>query len=113
VRQVLTWRDEGSQTAALSVLAVGPSRVIVAVGDDCREKMCARIDDAARKAGSALGSILNVRELAPQAFRHRWVRGSDSGEGRNTYLFGCTVLEEVEGAGVSDDTRTIEKCRMY
>jgi hypothetical protein len=47
--------------------------------------MCARIDDAVRKAGKRSWS---VRELAPQAFRHRWVRGRIAKEraGKRTFL---------------------------
>ncbi len=53
--------------------------------------------------GSALG-ISSVRELAPQAFRHCWVRGRIAKDGGKTYLFGCTVIGEVKGARGSDNT---------
>lgn len=41
--------------------------------------------------------ITSVRELAPQAFRNRCVRGRIAKEGTGDIPFGCTVLEEVEG----------------
>ena len=49
------------------------------------------------KQGRALEGISSVRVLAWQAFRHHWV-GSDEKESGRTNHFGCTVLEEVEGA---------------
>jgi hypothetical protein len=30
--------------------------------------------------------------------------------GGNTYFFGCTILEEVEGARGSDDSSVAERC---
>jgi hypothetical protein len=39
---------------------------------------------------------------------------SDSGtEGKNTYLFGCAVLKEVEGARGSYYSSIVERCRVY
>lgn len=62
-----------------------------------------------RQCGEESRRYIEYSRFAPQAFRHRWVRGRIAKEraGKRT-MFGCTVLEEVEGARGSDDTRTVE-----
>jgi hypothetical protein len=72
-----------------------------------------------RGAGCRNSGMIGVCSCAIEGHRRcwrPWVRrgegSSNEGEGGKTYLF-CTVLKEVEGARVSDDTRTVGRRRMY
>jgi hypothetical protein len=47
---------------------------------------------------SALWYIERSRTCAASFLGILWVRGRMAKEDEKTYLFGCTVLEEVEGA---------------
>ena len=79
--------------------------------------MCAGIDDAARDARRRSWRYAECSRTCAASFARMnkgrecvLGEGPDSGD---TYPFGCTVLEEVEGARGSDDSGIAERCRVY